>query len=189
MKTYRFVHCTMATCSFASRRSDQMKILHNTDAHDTEEHRSTLVVAKAKSTVVAMSCFLRKNVVLNALINFSSNTRTVQFLLRRIAVKRPGTTAISRVSGRPGNWGADAAGSVISTSLVVQCRRLLDNTKVTEHILRVPRQKDVRRVAWHGDNGYKSDIEYSLLPWLQHVERRVEIVHEVVPLDLLVQAI
>lgn len=66
---------------------------------------------------------------------------------------------------------------------------LLDHTEVTKHILRVAGQKDVSGVARHGDHGYQPDIEHPLLPRLQHVEGRVKIVHEVVPLDLLVQAV
>lgn len=66
---------------------------------------------------------------------------------------------------------------------------LFGDSKVAEHVLRIAGQEDARRVARHRHNGHEPDVEYSLLPRLQHVEGRVQIVHEVVPLDLLVQAI
>lgn len=77
----------------------------------------------------------------------------------------------------------------VSTGEALPLDELFGDSKVTEHVLRVTRQEDARCVARHCHDGHKPDVEHSLLPRLQHVEGRVQIVHEVVPLDLLVQAI
>lgn len=61
--------------------------------------------------------------------------------------------------------------------------------EVGENVPGVPGQKHIRGVTGHGEDRNETDVEDSLFPGFQHVERRVEIVHEVVPLELLVEPV